>query len=402
MKDRSGPPTEISSGTYDAANELTQLGTTSVTYDANGNVTDDGTNTYTWDSRNQLASITGPVNAQFQYDAFGRRVSKTVGGATTGFLYDGQNAVQELSSGTPSATILSGLATDELFARTDASGQSSFVTDALGSTLALTDGSGNNVAQYSYDAFGGAAVTGSSANANQYTGRENDGTGADYYRARYYDPALGRFLSEDPLEFNAGSLNLYSYAGNDPVDYTDPSGAQFLAGCAIGAGINLTSDAIAGRKQSWGGRFRSAVAGRALGALGGELFGAGELAVAEEEAAALAPTAEEGMTQALTLRPVVIGENMERVNVAARTFGADVYEGYPNVEGLAHGSQELTDARLAHNGEWIREQIAQARTIIDIGPAPNYANYPGVTSDAYSVELYEIEHAGYGNVIRPY
>ena len=62
----------------------------SLTYDANGNLISDGVNTYTWNARNQLVSISGRVAASFQYDAFGRRVSKTIGG-TTQFLYDGLN-----------------------------------------------------------------------------------------------------------------------------------------------------------------------------------------------------------------------------------------------------------------------------------------------------------------------
>ena len=66
----------------------------------------------------------------------------------------------------------------------------------LGPTFALKDGSANHVAPCGYAGFGEGSVTGSSANANEYTGRENDGTGVDYYRARYCEPALGRLLNE--------------------------------------------------------------------------------------------------------------------------------------------------------------------------------------------------------------
>ena len=61
---------------------------------------------YTWNARDQLVSLTGPVNGSFAYDGFGRRRSKTVGGTTTQFLYDGLNPVQELASGTPTANLL--------------------------------------------------------------------------------------------------------------------------------------------------------------------------------------------------------------------------------------------------------------------------------------------------------
>ena len=80
----------------------------SFSYDDNGNLTSDGVRTYTWNARNQLASLTGPVNGSFAYDGFGRRRSKTIGGTTTQFLYDGFNPVQELSSGTPTANLLTG------------------------------------------------------------------------------------------------------------------------------------------------------------------------------------------------------------------------------------------------------------------------------------------------------
>jgi RHS repeat-associated protein len=78
--------------------------------------------------------------------------------------------------------------------------------------------------QYSYEPFGNTTSSGLSvSNPAQYTGRENDGTGLYYYRARYYDPVLGRFVSEDPIGFLGGS-NFYRYVSNDPSDLIDPFG----------------------------------------------------------------------------------------------------------------------------------------------------------------------------------
>jgi RHS repeat-associated protein len=171
-----------------------------------------------------LASISGAVSASFQYDAFGRRVSKTIGGTSTGFLYDGANAVQELSGGTPTANMLAG-GIDEYFQRVDFSGAASFLTDALGSTISLNNSAGTALASYTYDPFGGTTVTGSSSNSNQYTGRENDGTGLYYYRARYYNPKMGRFISEDPIGF-WGSANFYAYTANSPGNWVDPFGTD--------------------------------------------------------------------------------------------------------------------------------------------------------------------------------
>src|SRR6266705_4523582 len=126
-----------STATYNVNNQLTQWKGASLFYDANGNLTTDGTNTYTWNARNQLVTISGGVSASFQYDPFGRRVSKTIVGMTQ-FLYDGVNPVQELSGTTASANLLTG-GVDEYFQRTDLAGARSFLTDALDSTLALTD-----------------------------------------------------------------------------------------------------------------------------------------------------------------------------------------------------------------------------------------------------------------------
>lgn len=79
-------------------------------------------------------------------------------------------------------------------------------------------------AQYSYSPFGLTEVYGEqSDNPFQYTGRENDGTGLYYYRARYYDPQAGRFISEDPIGF-VGGINFYSYVGNRPTYWIDPMG----------------------------------------------------------------------------------------------------------------------------------------------------------------------------------
>jgi RHS repeat-associated protein len=233
---RTALPPSMTSATYDDANQIENFGGTTFTYDANGNLTSDGVRSYTWDARNQLASLTGPVNATFAYDGFGRRRSKTIGGATTAFLYDGLNPVHELAGGSPVANLLTGLGIDEFFTRTDGAGERNYLTDALGSSVALADASGTVQTEYTYEAFGGTTVSGGSTmNAIGFTGREADGTGLYFYRARYYQPQLQRFLSEDPA-FNRGRLSvssylnegshLYAYVRNSPTLFRDPSGEQ--------------------------------------------------------------------------------------------------------------------------------------------------------------------------------
>ena len=172
---------------------------TSFTYDLDGNPLTKGAQAFDWDARNRLDSIGGTTAASFQYDGLRRRISKTVGGAATDFLYDGPSAVQELAGGTPTANLLNGPAIDEVLSRTDALGARGVLADALGSTIALTDATGAMLTQYTYEPFGAAAITGeSNGNPSQFTGREADGTGLYYYRARYYDPTTQRFASEDP------------------------------------------------------------------------------------------------------------------------------------------------------------------------------------------------------------
>ena len=220
-------PMPVSNSSYNANNQLVQWGTASLYYDANGNMTSDGTNSYTWNARNQLASMNFG-SASFQYDAYGRRTGKTVSSVTTNYLYDGANSVQELSGTTVTANLLTGLGIDERFTRADSSGTANFLTDALGSSVSLTDGSASTLASYAYDPFGNTAITsGSSTNPYQYTGRENDGTGVEYYRARYYSPTLQRFLSEDPFE-SYGTRNTYEYASANPINRIDPTGNSDL------------------------------------------------------------------------------------------------------------------------------------------------------------------------------
>ena len=192
------------------------------TYDLNGNLTSDGINTYTWDARNRLASIAGGNVATFQYDAQGRRTSKTVDGAQTAFLYDGWTTVQELNGSSVIANLLAGAGIDEYLTRTDTSGSSYFLADSLSSTVALSDDSGAVAASYTYTPFGETSRGGNAtSNTFDYTGREDDGTGLKYYRARYYSPKLQRFISEDPVRT---TINLYGYVGNRPLLATDPFG----------------------------------------------------------------------------------------------------------------------------------------------------------------------------------
>ena len=234
---RTGLPSPLSATSYNANNQLDQFGSSNLTYDANGNLTSDGVNSYTWNARNQLVSMSGAIAASFQYDAFDRRISKIIANQATGYVYDGLIAVQELSGGTPSANMLAG-GVDNYLLRTDSTGTVSFLNDLNASTVALASGTGQTPVQYTYDPFGNTTVSGNSSNSFQFTGRENDGTGLYFYRARYYSPALQRFISEDPIGFSGGSENLYAYAFNNPLYFTDATGhCPWCIIAGIGAAI---------------------------------------------------------------------------------------------------------------------------------------------------------------------
>jgi YD repeat-containing protein len=102
----------IQTAVYNANNQLTQWGSTPMSFDLNGNTLNDGTNSYSWDARNRLVSADG-TGASFAYDPLGRRVAKTILSATTNFLYDGANAVQEFGTN-PTTNLLTG-GVDERF-----------------------------------------------------------------------------------------------------------------------------------------------------------------------------------------------------------------------------------------------------------------------------------------------
>ncbi len=219
---------------YDAANEQIQFNSTTpnLSYDANGNLTSQtdasGTTNYTWDARNRLSNINGPTTtASFVYDALGRRTSKTINGVQTDYQYDGHDIVTEIGGGAVGVSYLRSLNIDEPFVRQSTTNEYYHV-DALGSTLDLTDSAGAVETTYEYEAFGKTTITGNSTNPFQYTGRENDGEGLYYYRARYYSVRLERFISEDPIELAGGDINFYRYVWNSPSNFMDPTGEAVI------------------------------------------------------------------------------------------------------------------------------------------------------------------------------
>jgi RHS repeat-associated protein len=125
---------------------------------------------------------------------------------------------------------------DNKLRQTSAVGSLYFLGDHLQTTRMLTDASGAVTTTLDYDSFGNL-VNGTAPTRYTYTGREIDSDTAQmYYRARWYNPVNGTFLSEDPKRFRGG-LNLYSYTKNSPVNFTDPHGTFPVAAVVIGGVI---------------------------------------------------------------------------------------------------------------------------------------------------------------------
>jgi len=228
--------------TYDLADRLTALTINpatpaeenyTLTYEGNGNLArKEGLGTaanksvtYTWDGRDRLVAIQGNgITASFAYDAYGRRTGKTVNGQTIQYVYDGNQAIGELRNYTLDTTLLTGLEIDEVIARYSTQGTATYLTDALGTVIAQARADQTILNSYQYSPYGETTVSGpDDGNSIQYTARENDNTGLYFYRARYYDAVLKRFVSEDPIGL-AGGMNVAAYVGGNPVGKTDPFG----------------------------------------------------------------------------------------------------------------------------------------------------------------------------------
>lgn len=204
-------------------------------YDNNGNTTSKtdstGTTSYTWDFENRLTSVTLPGTGgtvSFKYDPFGRRIYKLSSAGTSIFAYAGNSIVEETNSaGSVVARYSQALNIDEPLAILRGGATSYFDADGLGSVTSLSNSTGSVAQTYTFDSFGKQiASSGSLTNPFHYTGREFDPeTNLYFYRARYYDTATGRFVSEDPLE---SGPNFYAYVENDPIDGIDPDGLRCI------------------------------------------------------------------------------------------------------------------------------------------------------------------------------
>ena len=244
---------------YDVADQLLQAGPVHYAYDSSGRLSEqdgpDGKQTYSYDAWGRLIRIvnTKGVNISYEYAPTGQRIARDDGKQKLQFVYDRQSLLQELGpDGRTLATYINAPGIDRPLAMVRGGKIYYFHADGIGNIIALTDGSGNLIANYSYDAFGATLSGGAAAkNPFAFTAREwEPALGLYYFRARYYDPQTGRFLSRDPLVgdvINPIEFNRYLYVNNNPTRFWDPMGLVPVSR----AWRNMTKLAYGG-KSPWG------------------------------------------------------------------------------------------------------------------------------------------------------
>ena len=231
--DNSGNRTSVTANgvnttyTYNAADEITNTG---FTYDANGNLTAKPGQTYVYNSLNQTSSITTSGTAlSMAYADVGQGERTTAG--STAFLTGLLGMTRQTGGSTLAFTRTPG---GSLVSMRSGTSHFYYIFDALGSVIALTDGSGAIAASYTYDSYGTPLTTsGAQATVNPFrfaSGYFDSATGLTKFGTRYYDSSLGRWTQRDPIGgsiANPGAMDRYVYAGDSPVNLTDVSGADW-------------------------------------------------------------------------------------------------------------------------------------------------------------------------------
>jgi RHS repeat-associated protein len=232
--DWAGAPSATVNNTADGLNRDAVIAAASG-YDGNGNLIFDGTRHFTYDGENRLLTESGPIAMALTYDPMGRLAQGVINGATTQFLYDGDNLVAEYDgSNNILRRYVHGPGVDNPLVWFEGSGvtasnASYLIADRQGSIVATANSSGAVAVNYTYDPYGVPNTWGGSR--FRYTGQiELPEAQLYHYKARAYDPNMGHFLQTDPVGYTA-DVNLYAYVGGDPMNDTDPMGLAATGGC---------------------------------------------------------------------------------------------------------------------------------------------------------------------------
>ena len=293
-------------GTYDAQDRLTQYGTATYAYSANGELqsktTSGQTTTYQYDVLGNLKSVIGPTGFTIEYiiDGQNRRIGKKVNGTLVqGWLYQNQlNPVAELDgTGNVVSRFVYGTKANVPDYMVKGGVTYRIISDRLGSPRLVINTADGSIAQrLDYDEFGNVLLdTNPGFQPFGFAGGLADQrTGLTRFGARDYDAQTGRWTTKEPIRFNGGTLTLYGYAFEDPINFADPNGnfAWVAAGAAIGAAINVTATVIAnGGNVSTQQVVAAAVSGAisgAYGALAGPFGGTVARALGQTATSALA------------------------------------------------------------------------------------------------------------------
>ena len=223
-------PARNETATY-SRNRLMSTDTALYDYDNEGQLAskqEGGTTTYSFDKAYRLTGIGG--NTTFAYDGAGNRLRAVRSGVETRYIYDANGNLLAEADGSNTITRYYVHGAGLLAAITPANDLYCYHYDATGNTVAITDSSETVVNSYDYSPFG-MIISESETFAQpfKYVGRLGvmaEANGFYYMRARYYDPVNGRFISEDPLGFDGGDVNLYVYGQNNPIMLVDPMGLK--------------------------------------------------------------------------------------------------------------------------------------------------------------------------------
>lgn len=269
--------------TYNTSrNRLVAAGGSYFTYDDEGQLSYKDSTPFTFDYEHRLTAI-GSDYAYF-YDGMGKRLKAVRNGVETRYIYDqsGNLLAEADENNNITCYYIYGKG---LLAMVTASGEIyCYHFDAIGSTIAMTDSGQDIVNSYAYTPFGIIANQSEAVpQPFKYVGQSGvmtEPNGLYYMRARYYDPSVGRFISEDPAGFEGGGPNLYVYCNNNPVLLVDPTGEFFNFGlAAIGAGVGAVTG---GLSSVYGGDsfWKGALIGGTIGATAGFTCGGSLLAQA--------------------------------------------------------------------------------------------------------------------------